>query len=275
VRGFLACFRAEAGDLLRQPLAWLAALATVATAVVVGLLTDADNGWVKYQAALEAGAQAGGFFLLGIAAGTIASDRTRGTVRWILPRPVARRAYVLGKGAAILLLAVGLVLFAAASSYLVASPHGFGDVVLEPEVTEGFDFVEDEKVPPAFQAASMRERSWSATLRLVPALWTLAGLGLLVSSLFRSAAGAVIGAIALALPFHFLPELLALKSSTAQVLPPRAAADALAQLGQFADRQSTAEWPVYSAGALWGAVLFCAGLPVVSALLFGRLDVTE
>lgn len=275
MRGFSACFRAECGDLLRQPLAWLATLATIGTALVVGLATEGENGWTVYQAALAASGQAAGFFLLGIAAGTIASDRTRGTVRWILPRPVARRAYVLGKGAAILLLAVVLVVAAGLTSYLVALPQGFGDVEVDVEVTEGFDFVEAERVPPEFQAAAMHERSRSATLRLLPALWTLAGLGLLVSSLFRSAAGAVIGAIAVALPFHFLPELLALKSAAAQFLPQRAAADALTQLGQYADRQSTAEWPAYSTAALLGAVLFCAGLPALAATLFSRLDITD
>jgi ABC-type transport system involved in multi-copper enzyme maturation permease subunit len=275
VTGFWACFTAEIGDLLRQPLAWLAGLATVATAIVVGGATDANNGWVVYQAALQTSAQAGGFFLLGIAAGSIASDRTRGTVRWILPRAITRRAYVLGKGTAILLLAVDLLFLASLTSYIVARPHGFGDVVVEAVVTEGFDFVEEETVPPEFQAGAMRERTWSATLRLLPALWTLAGLGLLVSSLFRSAAGAVIGAIALALPFHFLPELLALKASTSQFLPQRAAADALTQLGQYGDRQSTAEWPLYSSAAVFGAIAFCAGLPAIAATLFGRLDITD
>jgi len=275
VSGFSACFRAEVGDLLRQPLAWLAALATIATALVVGSVGDPENGWVAYQSALEASGQAAGFFLLGIAAGTIASDRTRGTVRWILPRPLARGAYVLGKGAAILLLAVAFLALATTTSYLVAAPHGFGDVVVSEEVTEGFDFVEQEKVPPEFRAASMRDRSVSATLRLAPALWTLAGLGLLVSALFRSAAGAVIGAIAIALPFHFLPELLALKATTAQFLPQRAAADALTQLGHYGDRQSTAEWPAYSMAALLGAALFTAGLPTLAASLFTRLDITD
>jgi ABC-type transport system involved in multi-copper enzyme maturation permease subunit len=275
VRGFGACFRAEWSDLLRQPLAWLAALATLATAVVVGLAIDGANGWVVYQAALAASGQAAGFFLLGIAAGTIASDRTRGTVRWILPRPIARRAYVLGKGAAILLLALVLVAVAGLASYLVALPRGFEDITVAAEVTEGFDFVEAERVPPEFKAEAMQARSRSATLRLVPALWTLAGLGLLVSALFRSAAGAVIAAIAIALPFHFLPELLALKASSAQFLPQRAAADALTQLGQYADRQSTAEWPGYSTAALLGAIVFCAGLPAVAAALFSRLDLTD
>jgi hypothetical protein len=47
------------------------------------------------------------------------------------------------------------------------------------------------------------------------------------------------------------------------------------QLGQYGDRQSTAEWPLYSSAAAFGAIAFCAGLPAIAATLFGRLDITD
>jgi len=275
-RSFWACFRAELGDLLRQPLAWLGAIATIATALVVGLGSDAKNGWLVYQAALQASSVAAGFFLLGIAAGTIASDRTRGTVRWILPRPISRAAYVLGKSAAVLLLAVDLLACAAGTSYFVAAPKGFDDIPSATKSEEDeFGFSGEETVPIEFQAESLRAMSWAATFRILPALWTLAGLGLLISSLFRSAAGAVMASIAAALPLHFLPELLNLSPSQARMLPQRAAAEALAQLEVHGRRWANTDWPDYSSDSAVGALLCCAGFPILAALIFSRLDITD
>ncbi|MEM8883236.1 MAG: ABC transporter permease subunit [Planctomycetota bacterium] len=280
MKGFVACFLAELGDLTRMPLVWLAALGTVATAVVVGLgpAGDAANGWLVYEAALSASAQAAGFFLLGIAAMAIASDRTRGTIRWILPRPLTRRGYVLGKASAILLLTADLLLLSAISSYLVAQPKGFGDVVAMEQtevVTEGFDFVEEEIVPEEFKADAMRGRAWSATLRLLPALLLLAGLGLLVSALLRSAAGAVIAAIGVALPMHFLPELFGLSEKTARIFPQHAARAALEQLHEYGMRHSGLQWPEYTGTTGVVAACFAVGLPAIAALVFSRLDITD
>jgi ABC-type transport system involved in multi-copper enzyme maturation permease subunit len=272
---FWACFRAEIGDLARQPLAWLGAVATIVTALVVGLGSDAKNGWLVYQAALQWSAVAAGFFLLGIAAGTIASDRTRGTVRWILPRPISRAAYVLGKSAAVLLLAVDLLACAAGTSYFVAAPKGFDDISATKSEEDEFGFIEEETVPTEFQAASLRSMSWAATFRILPALWTLAGLGLLISSLFRSAAGAVMASIAAALPLHFLPELLNLSPSQTRMLPQRAAAEAIAQLEVHGRRWANTDWPDYSTGTVVGALICCAGFPILAALIFSRLDITD
>lgn len=275
IRGLGACFWAELGDLLRQPLAWLGAIATIATALVVGLGSDAKNGWLVYQAALQWSAVAAGFFLLGIAAGAIASDRTRGTIRWILPRPISRVAYVLGKSAAILLLAVDLLACAAGTSYFVAAPKGFDDISATKSEEEEFSFIEEETVPIEFQASSLRSMSWAATFRILPALWMLAGLGLLISSLFRSAAGAVMASIAAALPLHFLPELLNLSPAQTRMLPQRAAAEAIAQLEVHGHRWANTDWPDYSSGPAIGALICCAGFPILAALIFSRLDITD
>jgi hypothetical protein len=276
LKGFFACFRAELADLFRQPLAWLGGIATITTAVVVGMGSDAKNGWLVYQAALQWSAVAAGFFLVGIAAGTIATDRTRGTIRWILPRPISRAAYVIGKSAAVLLLAVDLLALSAGTSYLVAAPKGFEDVsATKSEDEEGFGFVEEETVPIEFQAASLRSMSWAATARVLPALWALAGLGLVISSIFRSAAGAVMAALAAALPLHFLPELLNLSSDQARMLPQRAAAEAIAQLEVHGRRWANTDWPDYSTGPAVGALICCAGLPILAALLFARIDISD
>ncbi|MHC4955370.1 MAG: ABC transporter permease subunit [Planctomycetota bacterium] len=280
MRGFGACFLAELGDLARHPLAWLAALATAGTAVAAGLspTTDSANGWLVYEAALSASAQAAGFFLLGIAAGTVASDRTRGTIRWILPRPMARSGYVLGKSAAILLFAIELLLVATLASWAVAAPQSFGDVSREAKQDEagsGFDFVEEETIPAEYRADAMQGRAVGATLRVLPALWTLAGIGLLVSALIRSAAGAVIAAIGVAAPLHFLPELLGLSEEGARTLPQRAATEAFNHLGTLARGQISPGDLPYSGAAVFGAVLLCVGLPILAALIFQRLDLTD
>jgi len=279
--GFRANFVAEIVDLLRHPVAWLAGLATAATAFAAGTspTTDITNGWLVYQAALFASSQAAGFFLLGIAAMSVATDRTRGTVRWILPRPISRAGYVLGKSLAVLLFAVGLLVVATVASWAVAAPHGFGDVVAITEEDaggdEGFDFVEAEVIPIEFQAASMRGYAIGATARLLPALWTLVAIGLLVSTLIRSSAGAVIAAIGIALPLHFLPELFGLTEKTARLLPQRAATASFAQFEIFAKRQADYNWQEYSGASLLGAVVLCLGLPLIGALLFRRLDLTD
>ena len=281
MKGFGACVQAELGDLLRHPLAWLAALATAITAVVVGLspTTDSRNAWLVYEAALSASSQAAGFFLLGIAAGSVASDRTRGTVRWIMPRPIARSGYVFGKSAAILLFAILLLAIATVTSLIVAAPNGFDDVTAMSSADEepggGFDFVEDETVPPEFKADAMRGYAIGVTGRLLPALWALAAIGILVSSVMRSAAGAVIAAIGCALPLHFLPELIGLSADRARMLPQRAATDAFSQFAEYGQRHAGEPWHEYNAGAGVGALMLCFGLPLLAALIFKRLDLTD
>jgi len=279
--GFRASFIAELGDLLRHPIAWLAALATAGTAVAVGVspTTDDGNGWLVYQAALSASSQAAGFFLLGIAAIAVASDRTRGTIRWIMPRPIARSGYVLGKSLAVLLFAVVLLCVATLASWAVAAPHGFDDVVAITEEDAGgdggFEFVEDEQIPPEFQADAMRGYAFGITARVLPTLWTLAAIGLLVSCLLRSSAGAVIAAIGVALPLHFLPELIGMSERTARLLPQRASTQAFAQFEIFARRQTDYNWQEYSGASFAAAVVLCLGLPLLAALIFRRLDLTD
>jgi len=126
-----------------------------------------------------------------------------------------------------------------------------------------------------FQAGTMRRRTAWATLLVLPSLLSATGLGLLVSSLLASAAGAVITALALAIPLTFLPEVLGLSEKAALLLPFSAADAFLHQLGEFGRRLATAEWPEYGAGPLAGALIGAVGLPVLGALVFSRLDLTD
>jgi ABC-type transport system involved in multi-copper enzyme maturation permease subunit len=278
VSGFGATLRAEVRDLFRHPAVWAAAVAVGVAAWVFGSHDPSrDNGYVVYESALQAAAKTASFFLLGIAAVAVAGERTRGTVRWILPRPIGRVGFVLGKGAAHALLALFFLAVGVGVAWFVASDHGFGDVVAEKEAAddEGFTYVEEEVVDPAFQAATMRRRTVLATLLVLPALWTATGIGLLVSSVLGSAAGAVIVALAVALPLNYLPEVIGLSPTAARALPLRAAADFLDQLREFGRHLATAEWPAYGLLGLTGALVAVLGLPLLAALIFSRLDLTD
>lgn len=207
----------------------------------------------------------------------MAGERTRGTVRWILPRPVGRLGFILGKAAAHATLALAFLAVGVGVAWFVAQEYGFGDVVAEAPVTDedGFDYVEDEVVDPAFSAEAMRRRTVLATLSVLPALLTATGIGLLVSSLLGSAAGAVIVALAVALPLNYIPEVIGLQARTARILPFRAATDFLDQLREFGRHFATAAWPHYGWIGVTGAVLAVFGLPLLAAALFARLDITD
>lgn len=277
--GFAASLLAEVRDLRSHPLFWIGAVAVGVAAWTMGsneIITD--NGYVVYEAALQAAARTAAFFLLGMAAVSVAGDRTRGTVRWILPRPISRQGYVLGKAAAHVLVALVYLVVAVSTSWAVAQPHGFGDVVAEAEGDEDdavFHYVEDAEVEWEFQASTMRTRTVLASLLLLPALLTATGLGLVVSSLLRSSAGAVILAIAVAIPLNYLPEVIGLAPDAARALPFRAATDFLDQLREFGRNLATADWPEYSVAALLGALLASFGLPLLAAAVFSRLDITD
>ena len=276
--GFAATLRAEARDLFRHPAVWCAAAAVGISAWVFGAHEPVrDNGYVVYEAALQAAAKTASFFLLGIAAVAVAGERTRGTVRWILPRPIARLGFVLGKAAAHATLALAFLAVGVGVAWFVAQEHGFGDVVAETRAADedGFDYVEDEVIDPAFGAEAMRRRTALATLSVLPALLTATGIGLLVSSLLGSAAGAVIVALAVALPLNYIPEVIGLQAQTARILPFRAATDFLDQLREFGRHFATAAWPQYGWVGLTGALLASIGLPLLAAGLFSRLDITE
>ena len=272
-----AILRAELADLLRNPLTWIATVAVVVACFYFGTHSPhADNGYVIYAAALSAGALTAGFFVLAAAAVSVATERTRGTVRWILPRPIGRAGFVAGKGLATALFALWLVAVCIGVSGAVASGAGFQDVVLETGETESpFEFEGDAAIDPEFQAPLMRRRMLAATLRILPALLTIAGLGLLVSCLFRNAAGAVIGAIALLLPLHFLPEVLGLSAEAARLLPIRVAQESLEQLSLFGRSISDAQWPEYGPRAALGAFLGIFALPLMGAAYFSRIDITD
>lgn len=275
MRGIRASFLAECHDISNRPLAWVGALSVAFVAWIFGThgpLTG--NGYVVFEGALQPAARIASFFLLGIAAVSVAGQRSRGTVRFVLPRPISRVGFVLGKACALFLLALVFLVIGVGVSWWTAADHGFGDVVAEAE-DEGFHFVEDEDVPVEFQAATMRRRTAAAALLVLPALLTATGIGLLVSCLLDSAAGAVILSIVLALPLQYLPETVGLSEKTARIFPFRAAADFLDQLTAFGRRLATAEWPEYGAGPVLGAAFAILALPLLGALLFARLDITD
>ena len=121
----------------------------------------------------------------------------------------------------------------------------------------------------------MRRRTVIAALLVLPALLSATGIGLLVSSLLASAAGAVIVSITVALPLYYLPEVINLPAEAATVLPFRAATDFLGQVLEFGRRLATAQWPHYGFGAAAGAALGVFGLPLLAAWFFSRIDLTE
>ena len=274
MRGFAAAFRAEFRDACGHPLVWLGLGACGLTAWAVGGLSEPKpNGYVVFESAARAGALVAGFFLVTIAALSVASDRTRGTVRWVYPRAVSRVGVVFGKAAALALLTFFYFTICVAASYAVAAPFGFGDVVEQLEGFEGFGATAD--VDPEFAAESMRARLYAAALLVLPALLTVTGLGLFVSCLFRSSAGAVIVALALTPPVFFVKEIFGLGDETARWMSFRAADEFLARLGQYGRMFSTAEWPEYGVGAGAGSLLLIVGLPLLGAFLFSRIDLTD
>lgn len=277
--GFLAMLRAELRDLFRHPLAWAGIAASAAAAFIfTRYAPHHDNGYTVYGAALHAGAQIAGFFLLGLSAIAVSGERSRGTVRFLLPRPIGRPAFVLGKATALATLALAFLVTTAGTAWAGSRAQGFGDVKAEAppgEDADGFRYVEEEVVDPAFLEAQMQRRALLATLLVLPALLTATGLGVLVSSLFASPAAAVLVAIGVALPLNYLPEVMGLKPSTARALPFRAASDYLSGLVDFGRHLSTAEWPLYGVLHLLGAVLAAAGLPFLAAMFFSRVDLTD
>jgi hypothetical protein len=280
VTGFGATLRAELRDLFRHPLAWAGIAAAAAAAFIFARYAPhRDNGYTVYGAALHAGAQIAGFFLLGLSAIAVSGERSRGTVRFVLPRPVARSAFVLGKATALALLALAFLVTTAGTAWVGARGEGFGDVKAEAppgEDDDGFRYAEEEVVKdPAFLAGSMRRHTVLATLLVLPALLTATGLGVLVSSLLASPAAAVLVAIAVALPLNYLPEVMGLAPDAARTLPFRAASDYLSGLVEFGRHLATAEWPAYGAAHLLGALAAAIGLPLVGAACFGRIDLTD
>ena len=102
MRGTGACFRAELWDAVTRPLLWIGLVATGVAAWFAGSMTTIrTSGYVVFGTALEASSKAAAFFLIGIAAIAVAGERSRGTVRWILPRPISRTGFIIGKAASL------------------------------------------------------------------------------------------------------------------------------------------------------------------------------
>jgi ABC-type transport system involved in multi-copper enzyme maturation permease subunit len=279
VTGFVAALRAELKDLLRHPLVWVGIAASAAAAFIFARYAPhRDNGFTVYGAALQAGARIAGFFLLGISAIAVSGERSRGTVRFLLPRPVGRVGFVLGKATALAAVALLFLVATAGIAWAGARGGGFGDVKAETPAAEeedGFHYVEEEVIDPAFQEANMQRRMALATLLVLPALLTATGLGVLVSSLLASPAAAVLVAVGIALPLNYLPEVMGLAPGTARALPFRAASEYLSSLVDFGRHLSTAEWPPYGVAPVLGVLVAAAGLPLVGALFFSRVDLTD
>ena len=276
--GLNASFRAECHDTALHPLTWIGLAATAFAAWAFhdthGAATP--NGYLVFEAALHPAARIAGFFLMGIAAVSVAGPRARGTIRYYLCRPVSRSGWVLGKVLALFLLATVFLGVAAGTSWALAQRHGFGDVerIVSGE-EDPFHIVEEESDDPVFLGPAMRRHTLLATLSVLPALLTVTTIGVLVSSILSSAAGAVIVAVALVLPLQYLPEVVGMSEAAARLLPVRTATDYLYQLGEFGRHVSTAEWPEYGAGPITGAAVAILGLPWLAAVLFSRLNITE
>lgn len=275
--GFPAALRAELRDIVRHPLAWAGIAASALAAFIFARYAPhRDNGYTVYGAALHAGTKIAGFFLLGLSAVTVAGERSRGTVRFLLPRPIGRGGFVLGKAAALAILSLGFLAATAGVSWMSARGEGFGDVKAEAAMEDDLPYGEEEVVQdPAFLKGAMHRQMALATLLVLPALLTATGIGILVSSLLASPSPAVLVAIGVALPLNYLPEVMGLAPETARVLPFRAASDYLAGLVDFGRHLSIAEWPAYGAVHLLGALAAAVGLPLLGAAFFGRVDLTD
>jgi len=278
VSGLKASFLAECRDTAGHPLTWIGLFATAFTAWSFhdthGAATP--NGYLVFEAALQPAARIAGFFLMGIAAVTVAGPRARGTIRYYLCRPVSRSGWVLGKVLALFLLTMVFLAVAAGTSFAFAQGYGFGDVKRTVSGEDDpFHIVEEEQDDPVFLEPAMRRHTVLATISVLPALLTVTTIGVLISSILSSAAGAVIVAVALVLPLQYLPEVVGLSEAAARALPVRTATDYLHQLAEFGRHVSTAEWPPYGAGPIIGALLAILGLPLLSAFLFSRLNITE
>lgn len=271
-----AAFRAELSDLARQPLVWLGVGGTVAAGLgAAGFLESDANAYLRFEIAARFGACVAAFFLMTLAALSVAADRTRGTTRWIFTRPVSRMGIVLGKAGALAIFTVVFFGVCIATAYAIGAPAGYTDIVPGEEALSGFEFGDDATVEEEFQAATMRSNMWEAAWMLLPALLTVTGLGLAISCLMRSSAGAIIVGLAVVPPVYFLAEILGVAERHAHLLPFRAARHLLAQLEVFAEGYSTGDWPEYGVGAWLVAGLVALGLPVAGALIFSRLDLTE
>jgi hypothetical protein len=280
VTGFLAALRAELRDLFRHPLAWAGIVASCVAAFLLSRHAPyRDNGYTVYGDALRYSSQIAGFFLLGLAATTVAGERSRGTVRFLLPRPVGRPGFVLGKATALALLALVYLGATAGTSFACALGRGLDDVKAEAPRADGtdeFNYGEAEVVKdPEFQKASMRRHMALATLLVLPALLTATGLGTLVSSFLPSPSSAVLVALGVALPLNYLPELAGLGPEDARVLPFRAASEYLEELVKFGRHLSDTEWPAYGWREVLGVAAAAAGLPLLGAAFFSLVDLTD
>lgn len=279
LRGSKACFRAELRDLSRSALIWLGLLLTaVGTYFIAKTTPHRFTSWSAFAEGAKQGGAIASFFLVFAGAITLAGERTRGTVRWILPRPLDRSGFVLGKAGALAVLATLFLILCLGTAALGALDLGFGDVPMAGSgdaADGGWQFTEEVEQDANFTGATLHARAWWASLILLPALLTAAGLGLLISSGTRSAAGAVFSALFVLMMLHYLPDVLGLADDVAAVSPLRATEGFWIQLRDFGRGLSSAQWPSYGARELGGALVFVLGLPLAAALVFGRVELTD
>jgi len=158
-------------------------------------------GYLVLAAALRAGLFFASVVVLLHAATLIAGERTAGTLRLVLVRPVSRGDLILAKALSLLCLSVLLVALTALAGWLLGfTSGGYRGYV---DVRYGMEL-------RGHEAGELRSAAL-LTLVLAPlALFAVATFGLLLSSLFESAAAAVIAAtlagIGVAVATFLLPE---------------------------------------------------------------------
>jgi len=207
--GTLRVFHAEFVRLLRSRSAWavtliLAGLSALRVLAAVSTIVTTQGGespvssgaaWGPFVDGWRTGLTLGCLGLLVFAARSVAGDLEQGILRVAVTRSVTRSALILGR----LLLAPAQVLLVVAStglaSWIVASNYGdFG-----PLVEDGYEL---------FSAAELRGELGRAVLAAVPPMIATYALGLLVSTLARSATEAVAGALGVFLAFDMFKESL-------------------------------------------------------------------
>lgn len=207
--GTLRVFHAEFVRMLRSRSAWAVTLVlaglsalSVLAAVSNTVMTQAGENpvssgtaWAPFVEGWRMGLTLGCLGLLVFAARSVAGDLETGVLRVAVTRSVTRSALILGR----LLLAPAQVLLVVVTtglaSWLVASIYGdFGPLVE--------DAYEHSSV------AELREELLRAVLAAVPPMIATYAFGLLVSTLARSATGAVVGSLGAFLAFDMLKEYL-------------------------------------------------------------------
>jgi ABC-2 type transport system permease protein len=159
------------------------------------------GGYLVLAAALRAGLFFSAVVVLLHAATLIAGERTAGTLRLVLVRPVSRGDLLIAKALSLLGLAIVLVALTALTGWIIGlTTGGYRGYI---DVRYGMEL-------RGHGAGDLRSAALSTLLLAPLALFAVATFGLFLSSLFESAAAAVIAAtltgIGIAVATFLLPE---------------------------------------------------------------------